>query len=902
MTKLTQKGIKFDWGEKEENAFQLITQKLYSPPILALSEGSEDFVVYCDALDKGLSAVLMQREKIEALKPENLEKEDVGGMIRKDIPKEKLEPRADGTLCLNSRSWLPCYGDLRSVIMHESHKLKYSVHPGSDKMYQDMKKLYSIGNKMHKVFPLPGESSHWQYKFPLPVKDEEEHEKHLKIILELLKKERLYAKFSKCYGAVLIQRDKVIAYASRQLKDRHLPLVEFSYNNSYHTSIKAASYEALYERKCRPLVCLREVGDSQLTGPELIRDTTEKIVQIRNCLLAARSRQKSYADKRAKPLEFKVGDMVLPKVSPWKGVVCFGKRRMLSPRYIGPFKILARVGHVAYTLELHKELKRILSMFHVSNLKKCLAEGDVVIPLDEIQFDDKLHMIEEPMEVVNREELILFSNAQLQIPQRNPIYVGWGVTSSNAETWLQKLVSQLELLGEKLSQKDVNQKLLRSLSPEWNTHAVVWRNKADLETMSMDDLYNNLKVYEPEVKGMSSLNSSTQNIAFVSSSNNSSFNGIVNITQVVNTANGVSTASTQVNAAFSSNINNLSDAVICAFLASQPNIPQLTHEYLEQIHPDDIKNGFKMANGHVDYEGQKLLKEKKKANCQWECKALRSQDNKHKENTRRSVLVKTTAFIDLVSCDGLGGYDWSDQAKEGPNYALMAYTSLSYDSKKSELMVLGYKTGLKSVEERLEFFKKNKFIYLEDMKVFKVEIQIKEITIKELRMKLEVAQKEKDVIQLTVKKLKNASKSLNKLIDCQIVDNYKKGLGYKSYNAVLPPYTGNFMPPEPDLSFTGLDEFANKPVAENTKSNEEETTTVRKNDDAPIIEEWVSNNEEEEMTQPKIMKKIVKHSIVKKKFVKPRQQEKTARKTVKKVKHNRQNTHRLEAIKETGTT
>ncbi|GJU11429.1 putative reverse transcriptase domain-containing protein [Tanacetum coccineum] len=264
MTKLTQKRVKFDWGEKEDNAFQLIKQKLCSALILALPEGSEDFMLYCDASHKGLGAVLMQREKviayasrqlkiheknytthdlelgsvvfalkiwrhylygtkytvftdhkslqhilgqkeinmrqhhwlellsdydydiryhlgkanvvadalsrkerieplrvrvlvmtigldlpkqileaqIEALKPENLENEDVGGMIRKDIPKEKLKPRANGTLCLNGRSWLPCYDDLRSVIMRESHKSKYSIHPGSEKIYQDMKKLY----------------------------------------------------------------------------------------------------------------------------------------------------------------------------------------------------------------------------------------------------------------------------------------------------------------------------------------------------------------------------------------------------------------------------------------------------------------------------------------------------------------------------------------------------------------------------------------------------------------------------------------------------------------------------------------------------------------------------------------------------------------------------------------
>nr|GEZ63207.1 hypothetical protein [Tanacetum cinerariifolium] len=143
---------------------------------------------------------------------------------------------------------------------------------------------------------------------------------------------------------------------------------------------------------------------------------------------------------------------------------------------------------------------------------------------------------------------------------------------------LQKLVSQLELLGEKLSQEDVNQKLLRSLSPEWNTHVLMLRNKADLDTMSMDDLYN-----EPEVKGMSSSNSNTQNMAFLSFTN-SSINGVVNTAQAVNTTNGVSTASTQVTV-----IKNLSDAVICAFLASQPNSPQLAHEDLEQIHPDDMK-------------------------------------------------------------------------------------------------------------------------------------------------------------------------------------------------------------------------------------------------------------------------------------------------------------------------
>ncbi|GJS52398.1 putative ribonuclease H-like domain-containing protein [Tanacetum coccineum] len=191
---------------------------------------------------------------------------------------------------------------------------------------------------------------------------------------------------------------------------------------------------------------------------------------------------------------------------------------------------------------------------------------------------------------------------------------------------LQKLVSQLELLDEKLSQEDVNQKLLRSLSPEWNTHAVVWRNKADLDTMSMDDLYNNLKVYEPEVKGMSSSSSSTQNMAFVD----------------------------QVNAANSTNIDNLSDAVICAFFASQPNSPQLVHEDLQQIHPDDMEEiDLRWQMAMLTMRARRFLKntrrkltvngnetigfDKSKVECYnchkrghfaRECRALRNQTNK----------------------------------------------------------------------------------------------------------------------------------------------------------------------------------------------------------------------------------------------------------------------------------
>ncbi|GJX48535.1 ribonuclease H-like domain-containing protein [Tanacetum coccineum] len=395
-------------------------------------------------------------------------------------------------------------------------------------------------------------------------------------------------------------------------------------------------------------------------------------------------------------------------------------------------------------------------------------------------------------------------------------------------------------------------------------------------------------------------------MAFMSSSNNNSgsSNKVVNTAQTVNTAYGVSTASTQVNTTNSSNVDNLSNAAIFAFLASQPNSPQLVTEDLQQIHPDDIeKMDLRWKMAMLTTRARRFLKntgrrltvnsnenigfDKSKVECYnchknghfaRECRAPRNQDYENKESTRRNIPVETSTSTALVSCDGLGGYEWSDQVEEGPNYALMAYSSLSSDSE----------TGLESVEEKLEVYKENEYIYSQDIKVLKFEIECKDIAIRELRKKLEITQKEKDNIQFNEDKFSNASKSLNKLIECQIVDNCKKGLGY---NAVPPPYTGNFMPPTPDLFFTGLDEFVNKLVVENRKSDEEVSKVVRKSNDSPIIEDWVSDSEEEDVSQTKTEKKIVKTSIAKIEFVKPKQQKKTARKTIKQIEKHRQNSH-----------
>ncbi|GJW16377.1 hypothetical protein Tco_0020510 [Tanacetum coccineum] len=636
MTKLTQKSVKFNWGEKEETAFQTLKQKLCSAPILALPKGSENFIVYCDASHKGLGAVLMQKEKViayasrqlkiheknytthdlelgvvvfalkmwrhylygtkcvvftdhkslqhildqkelnmrqrrwlellsdydcelryhpgkanvvadalsrksrpkplrvralvmtiglnllvqilnaqvEARKEGNYRREDLYGMIK------KLEPCADETLYLKNRSWIPCFGNLRTLIMHESHKSKYLIHPGSDKMYQDLKKLYWWPNmkaeiatyvskcmtcaKVKAEYQKPSgllvqpKIPQWKWenitmdfvtKLPkmasgqdtiwvivdrltksahfLPMKETDTMEKLTRQYLKEVvsrhgvpvsiisdRDSKFMSHFWKSLNEALgTQLDMSTAYhpqtdgqSERTIQtledmlracvmdfgkgwDRHLPLIEFSYNNSYHTSIKAAPFEVLYGRKCRSPICWAEVGDAQLTGPEIVRETTKKIIQIKHRLQASRDRQRSYADKRRKPLEFQVGDKVMLKVSPWKGVIHFGKRGKLNPHYIGPFKILAKVGMVTYRLELPEKLSHVHSTFHVSNLKKCLSDEPLAIPLDEIYIDDKLNFIEEPVEIMDREVKRL-KQSHIQI-----VKVRWNSRRGPEYTW-----------------------------------------------------------------------------------------------------------------------------------------------------------------------------------------------------------------------------------------------------------------------------------------------------------------------------------------------------------------------------------------------------------------------------------------------------------------------------------
>ena len=186
--------------------------------------------------------------------------------------------------------------------------------------------------------------------------------------------------------------------------NEYLPLAEFTYNNSYHSSIEMSPYEALYGKKCRTPLCWNEIGERKLLGPEIVKTTVDKVDVIRARLKAAQDRKKSYADKSRKDLEFEVEDRVFLKLSHWKGVVRFGKRGKLTPRYIGPFEIVDRIGPMAYRLDLPEELARVHNVFHISMLRKYISDPSHVLEAPEIELRDDLSYEELPVQILDREE------------------------------------------------------------------------------------------------------------------------------------------------------------------------------------------------------------------------------------------------------------------------------------------------------------------------------------------------------------------------------------------------------------------------------------------------------------------------------------------------------------------
>nr|GEV39094.1 putative reverse transcriptase domain-containing protein [Tanacetum cinerariifolium] len=315
---------------------------------------------------------------------------------------EMIKQRSDGTLYYLDRIWVPLKGEVRTLIINETHKSKYSVHPGTDKMYYHLRDRYWWpGTKKDiveyvskcltclKVKVRHQRPSGLLQKPKIPVWKWEgiamdfDRDSHFTSRFWQSMQEALGTRLdmSKAYHPQTDgQSERTIQTMEDMLGacvldvrgswDVHLPLVEFSYNNNYHSSVRCASFEALYGRKCRSLIMWAE---------------------------------KSYADKRRKPLEFSVGEYVLLKVSPWKGVVRFGKKGKLAPRFVGPFEIIEKVGPMAYRLDLPEELNGVYNTFHVSNLKKCLADPTLQVPLDEIRFDVKLNFVEEPMGILDKE-------------------------------------------------------------------------------------------------------------------------------------------------------------------------------------------------------------------------------------------------------------------------------------------------------------------------------------------------------------------------------------------------------------------------------------------------------------------------------------------------------------------
>ena len=187
----------------------------------------------------------------------------------------------------------------------------------------------------------------------------------------------------------------------------HLPLAEFAYNNSYQPSIGMAPYEALYGRPCRSPNCWIEAGESRLYGPDIVQETTEKIKLIRERLRTAQSRQKSYADRRRRPLEFKVGDWVFLKVVPRKGIFRFGKKGKLAPRFIGPFEIIRRVGEVAYQIDLPQQVTQVHDVFHVSMLRRYVPDPTHVIKWQDIPIQEDVTYDEKPLQILDTQERVL---------------------------------------------------------------------------------------------------------------------------------------------------------------------------------------------------------------------------------------------------------------------------------------------------------------------------------------------------------------------------------------------------------------------------------------------------------------------------------------------------------------
>ncbi|GKB28308.1 putative reverse transcriptase domain-containing protein [Tanacetum coccineum] len=338
-------------GVKKEEAFHTLKDNLCNAPILSFPDGAEDFVVYCDASNQGLGCVLTQRGKSsiqrkllaaqnKATKEENAQAEMLRGVD------QQMEMKEDRGLYFTHRICVPLIGDVRAIIMDEAHSTRYSVHPEADKTYYDLRDMYWWSGMKKDIATYVSKCltcSKVKAEHQRPSVDRLTKSTYFLAIREDYKMERL----ARLYIEEIVARHEVpvLIISDRDGRftlrwDTHLPLAELSYNNSYHLSIRCALFEALYRRK----------------------------------------------------------------LSPWKGVVHFGKNGKLAPRYVRPFEILERIGPVSYRLRLPQELCSVHDTFHMSNMKKCLVDANLHVLLEEIKVDKTFRFVKEPVKIMDRED------------------------------------------------------------------------------------------------------------------------------------------------------------------------------------------------------------------------------------------------------------------------------------------------------------------------------------------------------------------------------------------------------------------------------------------------------------------------------------------------------------------
>ncbi|GAU39806.1 hypothetical protein TSUD_219810 [Trifolium subterraneum] len=360
--------------------------------------------------------------------------------LQRRIGKPEFTVADDGVIQFGSRICVPNDAELKRLILEEAHKSGFSIHPGSTKMYHDLKKNYWWPNMKTEIAefvsrcivcqqvkiehqkpagPLqPLEIPEWKWEhitmdFLTGLPRNQKGEDSIWIIVDRLTKSAHFIAVKSTYKLRDGKSKRTIQTLEDMLRacvledggnwSKHLHLVEFAYNNSYHASIGMAPYEALYGRKCRTPLCWTEVGDKGVLGPDIIQETTLKIKSVREHMRIAQSRQKSYADHRRRPIEFDEGDHVFLRVTPKLGLRGVFKTKKLAPRYIGPYQILKRVGPVAYQLALPPSMSRMHDVFHVSQLRKFIPDPFVPVELEIIDLQPDLTYQPDPIRIVDRD-------------------------------------------------------------------------------------------------------------------------------------------------------------------------------------------------------------------------------------------------------------------------------------------------------------------------------------------------------------------------------------------------------------------------------------------------------------------------------------------------------------------